>query len=204
MSVLNKKKSIYLIHKKGFSLIELLIVITLMGIISAIATISYVGGSKEINLKKGEVIIEGFLNEMRLKAFTNAKPYKVYLENINTEGEDNISIFVHEPDGTAWYDFALTRRCDCQVGSINSPSNDCNNSFRTTLVGATEIESKTIEKIQIHKCNNTDCSSSTAATINICFLPDGSSTRDKDFKLINNIEDGEDKIKKIHQTGYVE
>ena len=73
-------------------------------------------------------------------AFTNAKPYKVYLENINTEGEDNISIFVHEPDGTAWYDFALTRRCDCQVGSINSPSNDCNNSFRTTLVGATEIE----------------------------------------------------------------
>ena len=175
-----------------------------MGIFATIATMGYVGGSKEINLKKGEVIIEGFLNEMRLKAFTDTKPYKVYLENITSSdtGKDNISIFVHEPNGTAWYDFNNTRRCGCQVG-FNVPPNDCDNTFRTTLVGATAVESKTIEAVQIHKCDNTDCSSSTSATITICFLPDGSAAREKKFKLINSIEGGHDIIKTIYQTGYV-
>ena len=200
MSFLNQKKSNHLTYKKGFSLLELLVVIALMGIITAIATLSYVGGSKEVSLKKGEVLIDGFLNEMRLKAFTNAKPYKIYLENIST---DNIFIKVYEPTGTEWYDFDLTKTCNCQVGSDNSPSVNCNNTFTTTIVAATPMETKIIEKVKIHKCNNADCSSSTEDTINICFLPDGTSPREQKFKMINLIEGGDNKVKTIYQTGYV-
>ena len=201
LNFINQKNSIYLTNKKGFSLIELLVVIALMGIITALATIGYVGGQKDIDLKKSEVSLEGFLNEMRLKAFTDARPYKIYLENIST---NNISIKVYEPTGTEWYDFDLTKTCNCQVGSDNSPSVNCNNTFTTTIVAATPMKTKTIEKVKIHKCDNADCSSSTEDTINICFLPDGTSPREQTFKMINLIEGGDDKVKTIYQTGYVD
>ena len=200
MSFLNQKKSNHLASKKGFSLIEILVVIALMGIITALATLSYVGGQKDIDLKKSEVSLEGFLNEMRLKAFTDARPYKIYLENIST---DNISIKVYEPTGTEWYDLDLTKTCNCQVGIDNSPSVNCNNTFTTTIVAVTPMETKTIEKVNIHKCDNADCSLSTEDTINICFLPDGTSPREQKFKMKNLTEGGDDKVKTIYQTGYV-
>ena len=202
---LYQKNRPHLHNKKGFSLLELLVVIALMGVISILATTSFVGGQKEVEIKKSEISLDGFLSEMRLKAFTDAKPYKVYLENINTaEGQKNISIFVHEPAGTVWYDFDFTKTCNCQVGSDNSPSVNCNNSFRSTIAGVTPIETKTIEKIEIHQCDNADCSSSTSANINICFLPDGTAAREQKFKLINPNIGGADKIKNIYQTGYVD
>ena len=199
---MNDSKNFLGLFSKGFSLMEILVVIAIIGVVSTLGMRGLTSIGTDAEFKKSVVVLETYLDEIKLKAFTDNKPYKIYMQNdIN-----NISIRVFEPSGTSWLDSQLVRRCNCQVGNSSSMSG-CNNIFLPTTSsssGVTPIDTKTIKKVNIKKCNNGSCTSETEVEVKLCFLRDGTSPRDNYFKLINAGYDGNySNIKSAYKSGYV-
>ncbi|MDC1280390.1 type II secretion system GspH family protein [Pelagibacteraceae bacterium] len=196
---MNINTSFLKVSSKGFSLMEILVVIAIIGVVSALGMRGLSSIGTDAEFKKSVVVLESFLDEIKLKAFTDNKPYKIYINNNN----DNINIKVYEPSGTSWLDPQLVRRCDCLIGSSGSMVG-CNNIFLTSISGVTPIETKTIEKVNIESCSDGACANPSAVTVKICFLRDGTSPRDRYFKLSNSGYDGNYfSIKSAYRSGYV-
>tara|TARA_B100000780_G_scaffold113650_1_gene79615 strand:- start:348 stop:938 length:591 start_codon:yes stop_codon:yes gene_type:complete len=195
---MNKNLLLFKIYSKGFSLMEILVVIAIIGVVSVLGVRGLTSIGTDAEFKKSVVILETYLDEIKLKAFTDNKPYKIYMDNDN----NNIYIRVYEPSGTSWLDPQLVRRCNCQIG--NSSMAGCNNLFLTSTSGVTPIDTKTIKKVNIKKCNNGNCTSETEEAVKLCFLRNGTSPRDNYFKLINAGYDGNyANIKSAYRSGYV-
>tara|TARA_B110000503_G_scaffold67968_1_gene106296 strand:+ start:7748 stop:8338 length:591 start_codon:yes stop_codon:yes gene_type:complete len=185
-------------YSKGFSLMEILVVIAIIGVVSTLGMRGLTSIGTDAEFKKSVVVLEAYLNEIKLKAFTDNKPYKIYIDNDN----DNINIRVFEPSGTSWLHPQLVRRCNCQIGSSSTAG--CNNVFLNSISSVTPIDTKTIEKVNIESCSDGDCATPSAVTVKICFLRDGTSPRDNYFKLSNSGYDGNYfNIKSTYRSGYV-
>ena len=184
MSLKRKNKALKRKYSNGFSMLELLVVIAIIGIFTAIGVASFTNTASETKFKKANILLETFIEEVQAKAFADNKPYKMYLENSG----DNINMTVYGPAGTSWYDPNLMRRCDCHVG-VNSGDSNCSNVFLTTTAGQTPIKTKTIEDINIKKCNNENCDTETIATVSICLLSNGTSARTTYFKIQDNFDE---------------
>ena len=184
---------------KGFSLMEILVVIAIIGVVSVLGVRGLSSIGTDSGFKKSVVILEAYLDEIKLKAFTDNKPYKIYISN----NSNDINIKVYEPSGTSWLDPQLVRRCNCLVGSSSSLVG-CNNVFLTSTTGVTPIDTKTIKKVNIQSCSNGSCTNPSAVTVKICFLRDGTSPSDNYFKLINSGYSGDySSIKSAYRSGYV-
>ena len=83
----------------------------------------------------------------------------------------------------------------------------CNSTINQTLEVLPE---KVIQKININKCINSECSETIAAAVKICFLFDGTISlpegEDNNFLYLKSVSTSNDNfsLNKIHKTGYVE
>ena len=183
---------------KGFSLLEVLVIIAIIGIVSTYGISSFTNTASDTEFRKGDILTENFIEEIKNKAFTDNKPYKIYLEN----NADSIEMKVYAPNGTAWFDPSLTRMCDCHVG-INSGHSICSNVFLDSISGQTPSATKIINGLNVKKCNNENCSTESSAVIELCLLSNGSAARTNYFKL-KDTNSNNSKVKKFYKTGYVE
>jgi len=118
---------------------------------------------------------------------------------------NNINLKVYEPDtnNVRWRDLDLNRRCNCQSG--DSSDDTCDNAFSNVAVSSLTSLSdydKTIERVALKDCDDENCTTEDDDDVELCFLYDGSSPRDKFFKLVG----GEDLfvIFNLNKTGFLE
>ena len=187
--------------KKGITLIETLVIIAILGIFSTIGYVSFNSIDSGSNLSSHKQNLMNYLEEIKFKAFSDGKHYKVILDNSG----DDVEINLYEPDSSniKWRDLNLNRRCNCQSG--DSSEDTCDNSFSNVAVSSLTAVSnftKTLENLTIKNCNNGSCGTETDAPVEICFLYDGSSPRDKFFKLVG--KENLNIILKLNKTGHVE
>jgi|TARA_Y100000389_G_scaffold106600_1_gene103554 prepilin-type N-terminal cleavage/methylation domain-containing protein len=186
---------------RGITLIELLVVIGILGIFSGIGFVSFNSIDSGSNLRSNKEIVKSYLEQIRSKAFSDGKHYKVTMEN---SGND-VNLKLYEPDfsNTKWRDLNLNRRCACYSG-IGNADTSCNQSFSNVSISSlTSIQNfdKKVKNLEIKNCNNLSCAIETPAPVEFCFLYDGTSPQDKFFKIGNS---NLDLILKVNKTGYVE
>lgn len=184
-------------RSKGFSLAEVLVVIAIIAIISAVGVANFSSTSIGTRFAANQISLTSIMNDYRYLAFINNKPYKF---NIDNQGE-NLRVRVFQPTSIMWRNKNLMRRCNCQVGPSSSSAN-CHNVFSINS-GQTPIETKTIEKFNIKKCNDINCTNETTAAVKFCFLPDGTNPQNQFYKL-KDISGELYKIVKMNKTGYAE
>ena len=210
-------------YSEGYSLIELLVVIAIIGIFATLGTQGYrsiITGAD--TMKAGTELVQ-HLNDIRFRAFSENKHYKVQIVN----GDNNTIIEVYEPDDSTyeWKDIELVRRCAWQFNGSEYTSveiaEECINTFcNSAIVAADKVPpDKIINGINIYKCINNDCTQTTQADndVQICFLFDGTiALHQNDLELRpgadNNIlylrsqsvSNDNFSLNKIHKTGYVE
>ena len=192
----------YLNVSKGVTLIELLVIIAILGIFSGIGYVSFSSIDSGSSFRSNKEIIKSYLEQIRFKAFSDGKHYKVKLDNSG----NNMELKLYEPDASniKWRDLNLNRRCDCWSGTGN-PDTSCNNAFSNSDISSlTEIDSfsKGLNKININKCNDSSCTTAINPPVYLCFLYDGSSPKDQFFKITDN--NNLNLIIKLNKTGYVE
>lgn len=191
-----------LLYSKGITIIELLIIIAILGIFSSIGFTTFTSFDSAADYRSNKTEIINYLNNIRMKAFSDGKHYKVRITN---SGEGLI-IKTYEPDSAnlKWRDINLNRRCNCHSGGGNADTS-CNNAFSNNSVSTlTEIENltKSLNKMNIKNCNNSSCNTESAPPIDLCFLYDGSSPTEKYFKIFEGSE--YTNIFTLNKTGYVE
>lgn len=187
---------------KGITLIELLVIVAILSIFSGIGFATFTSFDSASNFQSNKQEVINYLNNIRLKAFSDGKHYKVRFTN---DGED-LSIKLYEPDSSniKWRDLNLNRRCNCHSGGGNAIT-ACNNAFSNSAVSSlTAIEnfSKSLKKMNVKNCNNLSCATETNPPVDICFLYDGSSPLDKHFKVFESNDLS--LIIKMNKTGYAE
>ena len=190
-----------MLFKKGITLIELLVIIAIIGIFSGIGYVSFTSIDSGSVLRANKENLKSYIEEIKFKAFSDGKHYKVIMENSG----NNINLKLYEPDtnNVRWRDLDLNRRCNCQSG--DSSDDTCDNSFSNVAVSSlTSISDydKTIERVSLKDCDDENCNTEDDDDVELCFLYDGSSPRDKFFKLVG----GEDLfvIFKLNKTGFLE
>jgi prepilin-type N-terminal cleavage/methylation domain-containing protein len=190
-----------MLFKKGITLIELLVIIAIIGIFSGIGYVSFTSIDSGSVLRANKENLKSYIEEIKFKAFSDGKHYKVIMENSG----NNINLKLYEPDtnNVRWRDLDLNRRCNCQSG--DSSDDTCDNAFSNVAVSSlTSISDydKTIERVALKDCDDENCNTEDDDNIELCFLYDGSSPRDKFFKLVG----GEDLfvIFKLNKTGFLE
>ena len=200
----------------GFSLIEFLVIIAIIGIFSTLGVQGYrsiITGAD--TMKAGTELVQ-HLNDIRFRAFSENKHYKVQIDN-----EDNYTtIEVYEPDddNSKWKDIDLVRKCAWEFNGTTVADN-CLDTFCNSTINPTRevLPAKVIQKININKCINSECSQTIATAVKICFLFDGTiALPENDPHLLegadNNIlylksestSNENFSLNKIHKTGYVE
>ena len=184
-------------QSKGFSLVEILVVISIIGIFSAIGIASFQGTSQGTKFAANKISLSQTLNDYRYKAFVENKPYVLQIYNNTT---NDVIIDLIEPDSINWRDKNKMRRCNCQMGGTSG--SECDQAFTQDQTGQTPIQTKTIEQFKIKLCNE-DCAAETENTVKICYLQDGTSPNSIFFK-IHNVSNSINSTMKINQTGYVE
>jgi Tfp pilus assembly protein PilE len=208
------------LYSNGVSLIELLVIIAIIGIFATIGTQGYrsiITGAD--TMKAGTELVQ-HLNDIRFRAFSENKHYKVQIVN----GDNNTIIEVYEPDddNSKWKDIDLVRRCAWQFNENDDVEEECINTFCNSAIEPSlkVVPDKIINKININKCINNDCTETTDGAddpVQICFLFDGTiALPQNDPDLIegtdNNIlylksestSNDNFSLNKIHKTGYVE
>ena len=204
----------------GFSLIEVLTVIAIIGIFATIGVQGYrsiITGAD--TMKAGTELVQ-HLNDIRFRAFSENKHYKVQIVNRS----NNTTIEVYEPDdaNSRWKDIDLVRRCAWQFNvEVEEVEEECENTFCNSDIETSiqVVPDKIIDKINISKCINNDCTETTGVgdNVQICFLFDGTiALHQNDLELRpgadNNIlylrsqsvSNDNFSLNKIHKTGYVE
>ena len=203
----------------GFSLIEVLTVIAIIGIFATIGVQGYrsiITGAD--TMKAGTELVQ-HLNDIRFRAFSENKHYKVQIVNRS----NNTTIEVYEPDdvNSKWKNIDLVRRCAWKFVDGEIVSEECENTFCNSDIELSlkVVPDKIINNININKCINNDCTQTTGVgdNVQICFLFDGTiALPQNDPKLIegtdNNIlylksestSNDNFSLNKIHKTGYVE
>ena len=204
----------------GFSLIEVLTVIAIIGIFATIGVQGYrsiITGAD--TMKAGTELVQ-HLNDIRFRAFSENKHYKVQIVN----GSNNTTIEVYEPDdaNSRWKDIDLVRRCAWKFNENDEVEEECENTFCNSDIETSihVVPDKIINNININKCINNDCTETTDGAddpVQICFLFDGTiALPQNDPDLIegtdNNIlylksestSNDNFSLNKIHKTGYVE
>ena len=187
--------------KKGITLIELLVIIAILGIFSGIGYVSFTSIDSGSTLRANKENLKSYIEEIKFKAFSDGKHYKVIMENSG----NNINLKLYEPDtnNVRWRDLDLNRRCNCQSG--DSSDDTCDNAFSNVAVSSlTSISDydKTIERVSLKDCDDENCATEDDDDIELCFLYDGSSPRDKFFKLVGG--EGLFVIFKLNKTGFLE
>ena len=200
----------------GFSLIEFLVIIAIIGIFSTLGVQGYrsiITGAD--TMKAGTELVQ-HLNDIRFRAFSENKHYKVQIVN----GDNNTTIEVYEPDddNSKWKDIDLVRKCAWEFNGTTVADN-CLDTFCNSTINPTRevLPAKVIQKININKCINSECSQTIATAVKICFLFDGTiALPENDPHLLegadNNIlylksestSNDNFSLNKIHKTGYVE
>ena len=200
----------------GFSLIEFLVIIAIIGIFSTLGVQGYrsiITGAD--TMKAGTELVQ-HLNDIRFRAFSENKHYKVQIVN----GDNNTTIEVYEPDddNSKWKDIDLVRKCAWEFNGTTVADN-CLDTFCNSTINPTRevLPAKVIQKININKCINSECSQTIATAVKICFLFDGTiALPENDPHLLegadNNIlylksestSNENFSLNKIHKTGYVE
>ena len=96
----------------GFSLIEFLVIIAIIGIFATLGTQGYRSIITGADTAKAGTELVQHLNDIRFRAFSENKHYKVQIVN----GDNNTIIEVYEPDDSnyEWKDIELVRRCAWQ------------------------------------------------------------------------------------------
>ena len=190
-----------MLFKKGITLIELLVIIAIIGIFSGIGYVSFTSIDSGSVLRANKENLKSYIEEIKFKAFSDGKHYKVIMENSG----NNINLKLYEPDtnNVRWRDLDLNRRCNCQSG--DSSDDTCDNAFSNVAVSSLTSLSdydKTIERVTLKDCDDENCNTEDDDDVELCFLYDGSSPRDKFFKLVG----GEDLfvIFKLNKTGFLE
>jgi prepilin-type N-terminal cleavage/methylation domain-containing protein len=199
-----KHKKNNLIFKKGFSLIEVLIVIALMAVVSSIGIFSFGGANKGAQFRASKSTVVEYIERIRFKAYSDGKHYKVFINNSGA----NLTLSTYEPDSNniKWRDINLNRRCNCYSGT-GAGTAECNQAFSNVSVSSlTAIASlnKTVEQLNVKVCNNADCDTETnvpSGGIEFCFLSDGTSTEREFFKISGN---DLSTILTLNNTGYVQ
>ena len=203
----------------GFSLIEFLVIIAIIGIFATLGTQGYrsiITGAD--TMKAGTELVQ-HLNDIRFRAFSENKHYKVKIVN----GDNNTTIEVYEPDddNSKWKDIDLVRRCAWQFNENEDVEEECINTFCNSDIELSlkVVPDKIINKININKCRNNDCTETTGAdnNVQICFLFDGTIALPQTDPVLlegadNNIlylksestSNDNFSLNKIHKTGYVE
>ena len=114
----------------GFSLIEFLVIIAIIGIFATLGTQGYrsiITGAD--TMKAGTELVQ-HLNDIRFRAFSENKHYKVQIRNES----NNAIIEVYEPDDDhkKWKDIDLVRRCASQFDG--SPEEECEDTFCNSAI----------------------------------------------------------------------
>ena len=200
----------------GFSLIEFLVIIAIIGIFATLGTQGYRSIITGADTAKAGTELVQHLNDIRFRAFSENKHYKVQIDN-----EDNYTtIEVYEPDddNSKWKDIDLVRKCAWEFNGTTVADN-CLDTFCNSTINPTRevLPAKVIQKININKCINSECSQTIATAVKICFLFDGTiALPENDPHLLegadNNIlylksestSNENFSLNKIHKTGYVE
>ena len=156
----------------GFSLIEVLVVIAIIGIFATLGTQGYrsiITGAD--TMKAGTELVQ-HLNDIRFRAFSENKHYKVQI--VNGKNKTTIEVYKPDDDKHKWKDIDLVRKCAWEFNGTTVADNCldtfCNSDINSTLKVLPE---KVIQKININKCINSECSETIADVVNICFLFDG-------------------------------
>jgi len=190
-----------MLFKKGITLIELLVIIAIIGIFSGIGYVSFTSIDSGSTLRSNKENLKSYIEEIKFKAFSDSKHYKIIMENSG----NNINLKVYEPDtnNVRWRDLDLNRRCNCQSG--DSSDDTCDNAFSNVAISSLTSLSdydKTIERVSLKDCDDENCTTEDDDDVELCFLYDGSSPRDKFFKLVG----GEDLfvIFNLNKTGFLE
>ena len=192
----------------GFSLIEFLVIIAIIGIFATLGTQGYRSIITGADTAKAGTELVQHLNDIRFRAFSENKHYKVQIDN-----EDNYTtIEVYEPDddNSTWKDIDLVRKCAWEFNGTTVADN-CLDTFCNSTINPTleVLPAKVIQKININKCINSECSETIADVVKICFLFDGTIAlpqADNNILYLKSESTSNDNfsLNKIHKTGYVE
>lgn len=192
--------------KKGFSLLEVLIVIALLAIVSGIGVFSFGGVNKGAEFRANKSTVIEYIEKIRFRAYSDGKHYKVIMDNSG----NNITLATYEPDAanTKWRDINLNRRCHCYSGT-GSATAECNQAFSNVAVSSlTAISSlnKTVERMNVKVCDDENCGTAEdppSGGIAFCFLSDGTTTK-RDFFRISNTAEDLSSVLTLNNTGYVQ
>jgi prepilin-type N-terminal cleavage/methylation domain-containing protein len=190
-------------HSKGFTLIELIVIIAMMGIVSTLGYISFTSQGKDTKFLTKNTQIKQYLSDIRFKAYNEGLHHKVRIEN---SGSDlTLKTYTPETNLTSnnRQDLNLNRRCNCVSGTSASDTS-CNNSFSTSVITSlssiTNLD-KTITGLNAKVCSNANCTNESNPPIELCFLFDGTSPQADYFKITG---EGQSKIYALWETGYVD
>ena len=192
----------------GFSLIEFLVIIAIIGIFATLGTQGYrsiITGAD--TMKAGTELVQ-HLNDIRFRAFSENKHYKVQI--VNEDNYTTIEVYEPDDDKSKWKDIDLVRKCAWEFDGTTIEDN-CVDTFCNSTINQTleVLPEKVIQKININKCINSECSETIDAAVKICFLFDGTIAlhqADNNILYLKSESTSNDNfsLNKIHKTGYVE
>ena len=203
-------------YSKGLSLVEILVIIAIIGIFATLGTQGYRSIITGADTTKAGTELIQHLNDIRFRAFSENKHYKVQI--VNGENKTTIEVYKPDDDKHKWKDIDLVRKCAWEFNGTTVADN-CLDTFCNSTINPTRevLPAKVIQKININKCINSECSQTIAAAVKICFLFDGTiALPENDPHLLegadNNIlylksestSNENFSLNKIHKTGYVE
>ena len=211
------------LYSNGVSLIELLVIIAIIGIFATLGTQGYRSITTGSNFISKKTDFFQYLNNIRFRAFSENKHYRIYIDNSPTNV--NIELYETNPNNLKWRDIDLVRRCAWRDDN-GSEFVECADTFCNSNRDAlSQLEIKTINTLNIYECTdfeNGTCSETRrdaagipTTFVNICYLFDGTIAlperavgeamlRDVLFLQIESTSDDSASINAIHKTGYVE
>jgi len=208
-------------YSKGVSLIELMVITAIIGVFATLGTVGYrsmITGS-DFNSNKTEFL--QYLNDIRYRAFSENTHFRIQITN----NDNDATITVYRPLQTnfKWTDVDYIRRCAWLYNEdsdeyLEGYEDECAPSFCNFNINeaegialpiADDLNTETIDRINIYKCNNEACTSPSDDPPNICYLFDGTvalpeSDNNILFLEIKSTSDEIASINSIYKTGYVE